>query len=134
MTKPIQYIHISQWNYFRKAHRGEGAGQERLKVIHEITKGKIPLIGVGALKSEEDLNKALNSGFSEFVGVGAASMMNKDLGILLKENKGDQINMELDPEHPEKYSMPKELMKMCCLNQNWGISIKNQITKPVEFE
>lgn len=34
MTKPIQYIHISQWNYFRKAHRGEGVRQERLKVIH----------------------------------------------------------------------------------------------------
>lgn len=61
-------------------------------------------------------------------------MMNKDLGILLKENKGDQINIELDPEHPEKYSMPKELMKMCYLNQDWGISIKNQIAKPIEFE
>ena len=42
--------------------------------------------------------------------------------------------MELDPEHPKKYSMPKELMKMCCLNKDLGISIKNQITKPVEFE
>lgn len=61
-------------------------------------------------------------------------MMNKDLGILLKENKGDQINIELDPEHPEKYSMPKELMKMCYLNQDWGIAIKNQIIKAVEFE
>ena len=26
LTKQIQYIHISQWNYFRKAHRGKGAG------------------------------------------------------------------------------------------------------------
>ena len=51
VTKPIQYIHISQWNYFKIARRGEGAGIERLKVIHEITKGKMPLIGVGKIKN-----------------------------------------------------------------------------------
>ena len=53
IEQPIQYIHISQWNYFIKAHRGEGAGQERLKFLHEITKGKIPLIGVWALKNKK---------------------------------------------------------------------------------
>ena len=134
LTKQIQYIHISQWNYFRKAHRGEGAGHERLKIIHEITNGKMPTIGVGDLKTGEDLNKALDTGFSEFIGVGEASMMNKELGILLKENKENQINLELDPEHPEKYAMPKILMEICCENKDWGISIKGQTCTPVEFE
>ena len=45
----------------------------------------MPIIGVGGLKSEKDLNSAVDSGFSEFIGVGLASMMNKDFGILLKE-------------------------------------------------
>jgi len=31
-------------------------------------------------------------------------MINRDLGILLKENKGDKLELELDPEHPEKYA------------------------------
>ena len=43
VTKPIQFINISQWNYFKKARRGEGAGEERLKLIHNITKGKTAL-------------------------------------------------------------------------------------------
>ena len=47
VKKPIQYIHISQKNYFQEARRGEGAGQERLKLIHNKTKGKVALIGVG---------------------------------------------------------------------------------------
>ena len=124
VTKPLQFIHISQWNYFKKARRGEGEGQERLKIIHEITKGKTALIGIGGLKSEADLNKALDTGFSEFIGIGLASMMNKDLGILLKENKGDKLNLELDPEHPEKYSIPSLLWKLCLSNQNWLPPVK----------
>ena len=51
----------------------------------------------------------MNTGFCEFIGVGMASMLNKDLGILLKQKKGDKLNMEFDPNHPEKYSIPKNL-------------------------
>ena len=126
LTKPLQYIHISQWNYFKKARRGEGAGEERLKIIHEITKGKMPVIGCGGLKSEKDLNKAVDTGFSEFIAVGAASMMNRDFGILLKENKGDKLEVEIDPEHPEKYVMPKPLWDMVLLNMSWMPPIKGK--------
>ena len=53
VQKNIQYIHISQKDYFKKARRGEGKGIERLKLIHDITKNKVALIGVGGLKSEK---------------------------------------------------------------------------------
>jgi 2,4-dienoyl-CoA reductase-like NADH-dependent reductase (Old Yellow Enzyme family) len=126
ITKPLQYIHISQWNFFKKARRGEGAGTERLKIIHEITKGKMPLIGCGSLKSEIDLNKALDSGLAEFIGVGGASMMNRDFGLLLKENKGNQLELELDPDHPEKYAMPSPLWNMCLAGGNWLPPLKGK--------
>ena len=126
LTKPLQYIHISQWNFFKKARRGEGAGQERLKVIHEITKGKMPLIDVGGLKSEKDFKEAVESQFCEFNAVGAASMMNKDLGILLKEKKADKLILALDPEHPEVYSMPKSLWGMCLQGLDWMPPLKGK--------
>ena len=126
VNKPIQFIHISQWNYFKKARRGESAGEERLKTLHNITKGKTALIGVGGLLSEDDLNKAYNTGFSEFIGVGCASMINKDFGILLKENKGSQLSLELDPEHPEKYSIPPLLWKWCVEAQDWLPPVKGK--------
>ena len=126
VKKPLQYIHISQKDYFKKARRGEGKGIERLKLIHDETKGKVALIGVGGLISEKDLISAENTGFSEFIGVGVASMMNRDFGILLKEGKGDQINLELDPEHPEKYAMPKHLWEMCLSGQDWLPPVKGK--------
>ena len=133
VTKPIQFIHISQWNYFKKARRGDGAGEERLKLIHNITKNKTALIGVDGLLSEEDLTKAFNTGFSEFIGVGCASMINKDLGILLKEKRGKDISVELDVEHPEKYSIPPVLWKMCCQAQDWLPPVKGKSSKEIDL-
>jgi len=113
VEKPIQYIHISLKKFFQTTRRGEGIGIERLKVIHELTKGKVALIGVGGLKTQQDFTDAINSGLTEFVAAGVASMMNRDLGILLKENKGDKLELALDPEHPEKYAYAKSLWDLC---------------------
>ena len=110
--KPIQYIHISQKNFFQKVRIGEGVGIERVKLIHNLTKDKVALIGVGGLKTENDINSAIKSGFCEFIGVGMASMLNKDFGILLKEGKGDKLQLKFDINHPEKYSIPSILWKM----------------------
>jgi len=117
VKKPIQYIHVSEKNYFQEVRRGEGVGIPRLKIIHEETKGKTALIGLGGLYSDKDFNKALNSGYSDFIGTGRASMLNKDLAILLKEGKGDKLNLTLELDHPEKYLFPKPL---------WGLCLKGQ--------
>ena len=126
VKKPIQYIHISEKNYFQEARRGEGAGINRLKLIHEETKGKVALIGLGGLYTDKDFNKALNSGYSEFIGTSRASMLNKDLGILLKEGKSEQICLEFDIYHPEKYSIPKILWYMCIQGPDWAPPIKKK--------
>ena len=126
VKKPLQYIHISQRNFFQNARNGEGAGQERLKLIHNETKGKVALIGLGGLYSEKDFEKALNTGFCEFIGTGRASMLNKDLGTLLKEKKGDKICLEFEPDHPEKYSIPSPLWQMCLSGQGGLPPIKGK--------
>ena len=126
IKKPIQYIHVSQKNYFQNARRGEGAGTPRLKLIHDEIKGKVALIGVGGLYTAEDFNKALNSGYTEFIGVGRASMMNKDLAILLKEGKGDKLNLTVDPKNPDDYYFPKSLWDLCNLGLDWLPKIKGK--------
>ena len=114
LEKPLQFIHVSQAKFFQEVRRGEGVGIPRLKVIHDAMKGKMALIGLGGLLSDKDFNKALNSGYTEFIGIGRANMINRDLGSLLKEGNGDKLELEIDPDHPEKYDFPKNL---------WNISI-----------
>ena len=126
IKRPIQYIHVSQKNYFQNARRGEGAGTPRLKLIHDEIKGKVALIGVGGLFTEKDINKALNSGFTDLIGIGRASMINKDLTTLLKEGKGDQIKLEVDPDHPEDYSFTKVLWDMIKQGVDWLPKLKSK--------
>ena len=132
VQKPLQYIHISQKDYFKKARRGEGKGVERLKLIHDITKDKVALIGVGGLRSEKNIYDAEKTGFSEFIAVGIASMLNPDFAILLKEGKGDKINLVLDPQHPEKYKIPDHLWEMCLEGQDWLPPIKGKTYRITE--
>ena len=132
IKRPLQYISISQRNFFQKSRRGEGVGIERIKVIHDEIGGKMALIGVGGLKKESDFNSAINSGFCEFVGAGIASMLNPDLGILLEQKKGEKINLELDPDHPEYYKMAPLLWKWCLYGLDWMPPIKGRPQKKVE--
>ena len=53
-------------------------------------------------------------------------MLNKNLAVLLKEGKGDQINLTLELEHPEKYSFPKKLWDLCINGGDWLPPIKNK--------
>ena len=127
MKRPLQFIDVSQSKFFQEARRGEGAGTPRLKLIHDELKGKMALIGVGGLLSYDDLSKALDSGYADFIGVGKALMLNKDLGILLKEGKKDKINLKIDPEHPEQFQMPKMLWDMSIQEGSWlGFKIKKK--------
>ena len=49
LTKSLQYIHASLLDYYKKIRYREEAGQERLKIIHNETKGKVAFIDVGKL-------------------------------------------------------------------------------------
>ena len=82
------------------------------------------LIGCGKLRRENYLNQALDSGYAEFIAVGTVSIINRDFFLLLKEsfnvekeNKGVKIELEIDPEHPEKYGMSSALWKLCVVER-----------------
>ena len=51
-------------------------------------------------------------------------MMNKDLAMLLKEGKGDKLNLTVDPNNSEKYSFPKSIWDLCKLGLDWLPQIK----------
>ena len=124
IEKPLQFIHVSQAKFFQEVRRGEGVGIPRLKVIHDAMKGKMALVGVGGLLTDKDFNKALNSGYTEFIGAGKALMLNKDLGTLLKEGKGDKLQLEFNGNHPENYAIPKFLWNVCLKNTGWLALVK----------
>ena len=132
LKRPIQYIHISQKDFFQEARRGEGAGTPRLKVIHDVIDGKCALVGVGSLLTAESFNRALNYGWVDVYCSGIGFIVNNHLGRLLKEGKEDEIKDYIDPEHPELYGVEGNFWKLC-LEQgdgSWLPKIKGKNNPP----
>ncbi len=127
--KPIQYLHISQWYFNKKARRGEGEGSSRLKVIHDAVQGKFPVIGLGSLFTMEDYIEAMKSGFVEFVGSGKSIIMNPHLGTKLYEGKSSDIVTELDLQKADHYEIPEPLWNMCKKAENWLPPVKGAVKK-----
>ena len=84
------------------------------------------LIGIGGLYSSKDFNKAIKSDFSDFIATARACILNKNLGVLLKEERGNEINLMLDPVHPEKYCLPNQLWSYCIKGGEWLPPLKRK--------
>lgn len=133
--KPIQYVHISQWNFNKMVRRGAGLGSTRLKVIHDALGGRLPVIGVGGLLSLTDYVEAMQSGFAEFVGCGKSVMMNPHLGTRLYGAKAEEIVTALDPDKEDHYGIPDPLWGMCMKGEGWlppvkGITVNKETANP----
>lgn len=60
----------------------------------------------------EKIEQAATSGWAEFIAVGKAVMANKNLAILLKEGRLDQIRTEIDSNNKEYYGFPAYLWEL----------------------
>lgn len=129
---PLQYLHISQWNFNKLARRGVGVGQLRLKTLREAMAPDIALIGVGGLVTGDDLRTALGTGFVDFVAVGQSIMMNPNLGELIASGKEDQIIREIDLQKEDHYAMPEPLWAMCQQAMNWMPPVKGKPAKRLD--
>ncbi|HHW7506885.1 TPA: NADH-dependent flavin oxidoreductase [Mannheimia haemolytica] len=132
-NQPLQYLHISLWDFYRKARRGADENRNRIELVHEKIAGRLPLIGVGALFTADDLLSAKQTGWAEFLAVGKAAMMNPNFAELIAQGKEDQIQTELDPTRPDRYAIPPHLWAMCQKGNNWLPPVKGMAWEKVAW-
>ncbi|MFZ7342743.1 NADH-dependent flavin oxidoreductase [Avibacterium volantium] len=131
--QPLQYLHVSLWDFYKKARRGADTNAARLELIHQRLNGRLPLIGVGNLFTAEQIVAALNTGWVEFVGVGKSIMINPNLATLIAEGKIQEIITALDPEQPDHYRIPDHLWSLCVKGSPWLPPVKGQDWQPVDI-
>ena len=108
-TRPLQYLHVSLWDFYKMARRGAPTDQARMALIHKHIDGRLPLIGVGSLLSAQDLIRAYATGWAEFLAVGKASLMNPNFATLLKTGDTQAIITAIDPKDHAYYRIPDRL-------------------------
>lgn len=109
VEKPLQYLHVSLWDFYKKARRGADTTMTRMQLLHERINGKLPLIGIGNLFTADQILQAYQTGWAEFIATGKTVMMNPDLIRLIVSGQEDKIVTAIDPHKEDRYRIPDNL-------------------------
>ncbi|SAV16624.1 NADH-dependent flavin oxidoreductase [Klebsiella pneumoniae] len=103
LTRPIQYLHISLWDFYKKARRGASPDETRMKIVHDHIRGRVPFFGAGNLYTADDMLAALQTGWAESVAIGKSIMLNPDLVELIQTGRENEIETSFDWEKADFY-------------------------------
>ena len=133
VQKPLQYLHVSLWEFDKKIRRGGDTAQTRMQFIHDRINGKLPLIGVGNLFTADDILAAFETGWAEFIALGKTVMINPHIAIQIREGREAEIETQLDPARPDHYGFPDILWEFSASGtQSWLPPVKGADWKPVD--
>lgn len=130
---PLQYLHVSLWDFYKKARRGADAALTRMQLIHERIGGKLPLIGVGNLFTAEQILEAYQTGWAEFIALGKTVMINPNIGDLIANGEEADIITRLDPEQEDRYRIPSALWAACLQGPAYLPPLKDKAWQPVDL-
>ena len=133
VQKPLQYLHVSLHDFYKKARRGADTHRARMELLHERIAGRLPLIGVGNLYTGSDIAQAFETGWAEFIALGKTVMINPDLADLVREGRDADIQTEFDPDHADHYRLPDALWQRCLTNSPWLPPVKGMERQIVDI-
>ena len=134
VQKPLQYLHVSLWEFDKKIRRGGDTAQTRMQFIHERINGKLPLIGVGNLFTADQILAAYETGWAEFIALGKTVMINPHIATQIREGREDEIETQLDPTRADHYGLPDTLWGFVSSGtQSWLPPVKGAEWKPMDI-
>ncbi|HHX2510288.1 TPA: NADH-dependent flavin oxidoreductase [Neisseria subflava] len=134
VQKPLQYLHVSLWEFDKKIRRGGDTAQTRMQFIHERINGKLPLIGVGNLFTADQILAAYETGWAEFIALGKTVMINPHIATQIRESRENEIETQLDPTRANHYGLPDTLWGFASSGtQSWLPPVKGAEWKPMDI-
>ena len=134
VQKPLQYLHVSLWEFDKKIRRGGNTAQTRMQFIHERINGKLPLIGVGNLFTADQILAAYETGWAEFIALGKTVMINPHIATQIREGREAEIETQLDPTRADHYGLPDTLWGFSSSGtQSWLPPVKGAEWKPMDI-
>ncbi|HHW7570665.1 TPA: NADH-dependent flavin oxidoreductase [Mannheimia haemolytica] len=100
---PIQYLHISLWDFYKKVRRGADTNLTRMQVVHDRIAGRVPFLGSGNLYTADDMLQAYQTGWVESVSIGKSIMLNPNLVELIESGREDEIQTTFDWDKADFY-------------------------------
>lgn len=103
LTRPLQYLHISLWDFYKKARRGADSNLTRMQIVHDHINGRVPFFGAGNLYTADDMLEAYKTGWAESVAIGKSVMLNPNLVELIQTGRESEIETTFDWDKADYY-------------------------------
>ncbi|WP_440210330.1 oxidoreductase, partial [Actinobacillus pleuropneumoniae] len=103
LEKPLQYLHISLWDFYKKVRRGADTNLTRVQVVHGRINGRMPFFASGNLYTADDMLNAYQTGWVESVSIGKSIMLNPNLVELIQTGREAEIESTFDWEKADYY-------------------------------
>ncbi|CAM4083909.1 NADH-dependent flavin oxidoreductase [Saccharibacillus endophyticus] len=108
--RELDYLHISLMDYSSHPRSGKERNRSRMAVILDKLDGRVPLIGVGAIRTAEDALNAYEIGVP-LVALGRQLIVDPDWVKKVQEGKESDIVLTLTKDDQESLVIPAPMWK-----------------------
>jgi len=121
--RQLDYLHVSTMDFWGGSIRDKNDQIPRTKLILEKVGNSVPIIGVGGIRTPEEAEKVLHSGYS-FVAMGRELLMEPHWLSKVESGNFQQIETELDTNSQNALAIPTPLWNSLLTRTGW-IPLKN---------
>ena len=115
--KGLDYIHISASDFMGGSIRDKEDTRSRIALIQEEVGDKVPIIGVGALQTKEQVEKALE--ITPLISLGHALVQDPEWMKKIEQGKEDTIYQAVYKSKRDELDIPDRLWEAIIRNSGW---------------
>jgi len=117
-NKDLDYLHVSLLEFWSLARRGADDTRPRIELIVEKVHNRVPMIGVGSIKTPDDAVKAMETGV-EFIALAREIIIEPDWVQKTLQGNEAEISTVLSRSDQEKLAIPTPLWQAIMNTPGW---------------
>jgi 2,4-dienoyl-CoA reductase-like NADH-dependent reductase (Old Yellow Enzyme family) len=117
-VRKLDYLHASTLNFWADSLRDAEDKRLRAPMIYEHIEQRLPVIGVGSVRTPEDALRALESGVP-LIAMGRELLLEPDWVEKIQSGRENEIRTTLSLNAREELAIPEGLWKMMLSRKGW---------------
>jgi 2,4-dienoyl-CoA reductase-like NADH-dependent reductase (Old Yellow Enzyme family) len=114
--------------FWSSPRRGKDESKSRLEWIVERSVGRVPVIGVGSIRTADDALRALQTGVP-LIALGRELIMEPDWVQKIADGRESEIKTSLTPEDQDRLVVPDALWKAIVNAPGWFPVVREEASK-----
>lgn len=121
--KKLDYLHVSTMNFWGGSMRDETDKKSRGMIVHERVGHKIPIIGVGSIKTADEALQVIETGIP-LIAMGRELLMEPQWVAKVQQGQETQIRTTLSKSAQQELIIPDGLWQVIMTREGW-LPVKN---------